>query len=110
MKLYHIRQTPDEALYSEIAFDSTYTKYLSGSITEKGNLQREKDAALGAEVSFFTDSVAWQQKVKVRSTDSVVLKGSLRYIVKSGDEFLNGEDAFYFFYSERKACINCCRC
>lgn len=106
MKLYHIRQTPDEALYSEIAFDSIYTKYLSGSITEKGKLQSEKDAALGSEVSFFTDSVAWQQEVRVKSTDSVVLKGSLRYMVKSGDEFLNGEDAFTFFIQKEKPAVS----
>ncbi len=48
LRLYHLQQTADEALYSEIAFDSAFLKYLTGSITEKGKLQTEKDAALDA--------------------------------------------------------------
>ncbi len=53
-------------------------------------------------VSFFTDSVEWQQMVKVRSTDSVVMKGNLRYMYKSGDQFLNGEEPFTFFLQKEK--------
>ena len=97
LRLFRLQQSPDDAVYSEIVFDSAFRKYLTGSITEKGRLQTEKDAALDASVSFYTDSVAWQQQVNVRSTDSVVLKGNLRYMYKSGDEFLNGEDRFTFF-------------
>ena len=105
LRLYHLQQTADEALYSEIAFDSAFLRYLTGSITEKGKLQKEKDAALDATVSFFTDSVEWQQMVKVRSTDSVVLKGNLRYMYKSGDQFLNGEEPFTFFLQKEKPAI-----
>ncbi|MGL6268432.1 MAG: protein-disulfide reductase DsbD family protein, partial [Chitinophagaceae bacterium] len=102
MRLYSLQQSKDDVLYSEISFDSTQTRYLTGSITEKGKLQSEKDAALDATVSFFTDSVEWEQQVKVLSADSVVLKGSLRYMYKSGDEFLNGEDPFTFFLQREK--------
>jgi thiol:disulfide interchange protein DsbD len=102
LRLFRLQQSKDDALYSEIAFDSIYHKYLTGSVTEKGKLQTEKDNALGADVSFFTDSVEWQQAVKVRSTDSVVLKGNLRFMYKSGDEFLNGEEPFTFFLQREK--------
>ena len=102
LRLYSLQQSKDDALYSEISFDSTQTQYLTGSITEKGKLQSEKEAALDASVSFFTDSVEWQQQVKVLSSDSVVLKGSLRYMYKSGDEFLNGEEPFTFFLQRGK--------
>ena len=102
VRLFRLQQSKDDALYSEIAFDSIYQKYLSGSITEKGKWQTEQDNALGVKVSFFTDSVEWQQAVKVRSTDSVVLKGNLRFMYKSGDEFLNGEEPFTFFLQKEK--------
>jgi thiol:disulfide interchange protein DsbD len=102
LRLFSLQQSKDDVLFSEIAFDSIYNKYLTGTITEKGKLQTEKDAALGATVSFFSDSVEWQQQVNVRSTDSVVIKGNLRYMYKAGDEFLNGEEPFTFFLQREK--------
>jgi thiol:disulfide interchange protein len=102
MRIFKLQETKEDALYSEIAFDSIFSRYLTDSITEKGKLQSEKDAALDATVSFFTDSVEWQQPVKVLSTDSVVLKGNVRYMIKLGDEFLNGEEPFTFFIQREK--------
>ena len=53
---------------------------------------------------FLSLPILWNgsSMVKVLSTDSVVLKGSLRYMYKSGDEFLNGEEPFTFFLQKEK--------
>ena len=55
-----------------ISFDSTIKKYLQDSIIETGNLQTEKEAALNnALINFYTDSLRWQQKIKLAAGDSI---------------------------------------
>src|SRR5690349_12293923 len=61
-KLYALQKTEADVLYSSIQFDTAFSKILAGSITESGKLEKEKDAAMGAEVAYFSDSVLWQQK------------------------------------------------
>ena len=74
-----------------------YSKYLNGTIVEKTEPKTEKDAILNAEVKYFTDSTLWQQKVKVNANDSVLLKGTISYMYKEGDEYKPGEEKFKFF-------------
>jgi thiol:disulfide interchange protein DsbD len=97
VKLYALQKSAEDALYSEISFDSASSMYLRDTAASKGQLMSEMDVALDAETSFFLDSVEWQRPVRVMSSDSIVLKGSIRYMYKSGDNFLNGEEAFSFF-------------
>jgi hypothetical protein len=97
IKLYAVQQSSADVVNSSISFDSVYTKYLNGTIIEKTDIKAEKDATLNAEVNYFTDSTLWQQKVKVNAGDSVVLKGTISYMFKEGDEYKPGEEKFKFF-------------
>jgi len=97
IKLYPLQKKTDDALYSSIAFDSSYTKYLSGTIEEKGNIHSEKDATVDATVNYFSDSAVWQQKLNVATTDSVVIKGTVSYLYKEGDEYKPAEESFKIF-------------
>jgi thiol:disulfide interchange protein len=97
IKLYALQKTEGDALFSTVAFDSSFAKYLSGSVLEKGNVQTQKDVTLNAEVQFVTDSVEWQQKVNVKQSDSIALKGTISYAYKKGDEYLSGEKAVKFY-------------
>jgi len=95
-RLYALASSPSEALYSELIFDSLSAVRLKGAPRVTGPLSRERDADLDAEVSFHTDSVVWQQSVRALRSDSLVIRGSLRYICKTGPSFVNGEESFRF--------------
>jgi cytochrome c biogenesis protein CcdA/thioredoxin-related protein len=97
VRLFALQKSDSDALYSTISFDSSYNKFLSGSINEKGNEMREKDATLDAMVSFFSDSVLWQQKINLPATDSLVVKGTINYMFQKGAEYLPEEKDFKFF-------------
>ncbi|WEK37751.1 MAG: thioredoxin family protein [Candidatus Pseudobacter hemicellulosilyticus] len=94
-KLYSITKVSDDALYSTVLFDTAVTSYLKDGVVEKGNIQSEKDATLdGLQVSFSTDSVEWQQKVTLPAGEQKAFEGKVNYLVKSGEEFKSGEEAF----------------
>jgi cytochrome c biogenesis protein CcdA/thioredoxin-related protein len=97
IKLFQLQQRAEDALYSEISFDSNNAALISRKPTEEGSLRSEVDPALQAEIGFYTDSVRWMQAIHVQAGDSTVVKGSLRYMYKSGEEFLNGEETFAFY-------------
>lgn len=97
IKLYAVQQITPDAISSSVVFDSVYNKYLLGAVIEKTDPKAEKDPTLNTEVRYFTDSTSWQQKVKVNATDSVLLKGTISYMYKEGDEYKPGEEKFKFF-------------
>ncbi len=97
IKLYALQKKQDDALYSTVSFDSAAEKYIKEPAAEIGTQHLENDASMNVAVSYFTDSVSWEQKVNVNSTDSVVLKGVLNYMYKKGEEYLPGEEEFKFF-------------
>lgn len=94
-RIYRLPEGQD-VLYSEIEFDSTSRAYLKGKPSSEVEPKQERDEALEAQTFFHPDSVRWFQDVRISSTDSVVLKGELRFMYKRGDEFLNGAEAFRF--------------
>jgi len=94
IKLYGLQQSADDVLYSSVSFDSAFNKYLSGVVEETGNKNTEKDLSVDANVSYYSDSVLWRQKISIKSTDSMVLKGVINYLYKKGDEYLPGERPF----------------
>jgi thiol:disulfide interchange protein DsbD len=102
IKLYGLQQTGDDALYSSITFDSSAKRFLAETVMEKGNKQSERDLSVNAVVHYFSDSVLWQQKVKVNAGDSLLLKGAVSYLYKKGEEYLPGEQAFKFFIEPAK--------
>lgn len=97
IKLYALQKNETDALYSSITFDSSFSKYLDGTVTEKGINKTEKDLTVDATVTYFTDSVLWQQKIKLPAADSLVVKGSVSYMYKQGDEYKPGEQSTKFF-------------
>jgi thiol:disulfide interchange protein DsbD len=97
IKLYALQKNDKDVLYSSIAFDSAFNRYLTGTINEKGTVHSEQDATAGAAVNFFSDSVLWQQKLQVSNNDSLLLKGTLSYLYKEGEEYKPGEENFKFF-------------
>ena len=96
MKLYGLNKSDADALYSSISFDSSVNKYLAGTVIENGASKSENDASINAVVTYYKDSVLWQQKVNAKNTDSLVLKGTVTYLYKKGEEYLPGEEKFKF--------------
>jgi cytochrome c biogenesis protein CcdA/thioredoxin-related protein len=94
VRLYGLQQSGNDVLFSSISFDSTSTKYLDGVVKEKGTKQTEKDLSVDASVSYFSDSVIWQQALLLNTTDSLILKGNINYFYKKGEEYIPGEHAF----------------
>jgi thiol:disulfide interchange protein DsbD len=93
VKLYAMQRADTDALYSNIIFDTTIARLFSGTVTEKGAKQSEKDASVNAAVNFFTDSVSWQQKIHLDPNDSLVAGVQVNYLYKKGEEYLPGEEA-----------------
>jgi len=99
VKLYALSKTDGDALYSSISFDSSASKYLAGEIVENGASNSENDTSVSAIVTYYQDSVLWQQKINAKNTDSLVLRGTVTYLYKKGEEYLPGEEKFKFAIS-----------
>jgi thiol:disulfide interchange protein DsbD len=97
IKLFSLHQSPKDALYSTIQFDTSVRKLLIGAVEQKGNEQSVKDAALQSEVHFFKDSVDWQQKILASLSDSFLVKGTVSYMTQKGDQYLPWEKEFKIF-------------
>ena len=92
------KQQADDVFISAVGFDSTSSKYLLENLLEQGNVQQAADAAAGgATIAYFADSVTWVQQLSITSNDSTVIKGSVTWLAKQGDSFVNGEEAFSVF-------------
>jgi len=86
-------------------FDSSIKKYLQDSIVETGNLQTKNEAALdNATIKFYTDSLKWQQKIKLNPGDSIRIVGSINYYYKKGESIEAAEKriSMQFSYNEQK--------
>ena len=94
IKLYGLQKAESDPLYSSLAFDSVVAKYAAGRPLEKGVARTEKDASVDAVVTYYTDSLIWQQKLNVNATDSLVVKGLVNYFYKRGEEYLPSERPF----------------
>ncbi|MDQ2752271.1 MAG: protein-disulfide reductase, partial [Bacteroidota bacterium] len=97
ISLYALHSANNDALYSTVQFDSAAQSFLLDSVTERGIIHTERDATVDAAVRFFSDSVIWNQKVKLPTSDSAVLKGTVTYLYKKGDEYVPGEKTFTFY-------------
>ncbi|WP_346238477.1 protein-disulfide reductase DsbD family protein [Niabella insulamsoli] len=94
ISFFGLQQTPEDAVFSQIVFDSAATKFLEGAIEEKGTAQTQTDPDLELPVRFFTDSVHWLQNLSIAEGDTAVIKGKLIYLYKSGTDFPSGEKDF----------------
>ena len=96
IRLYRLQQSENDVLYSEIAFDSASAKRIREKAAAKGALKSERDPSLDAVTEYYADSVSWTLPASVDAGDSVVMKGILRYMYKSGEQFLSAEEPFRF--------------
>jgi thiol:disulfide interchange protein len=96
-KLFALQKKEEDVLFSTIAFDSSASKYLSGTVAEKGTKKSELDVNTQANVEYFSDSVVWEQKINANEADSFLVKGTVNYLFAKGDEYVPGEQAFKFF-------------
>ena len=99
IKLYGLQKRDGDALYSTIEFDSAASKYLSGKLIETGKTLSENDPSINAVVSYYGDSVLWQQKIKAKRSDIFVLRGSVACFLKQGENYLPVEEKFKFSIS-----------
>ena len=93
-KLYALQKPDNNELYSTVSFDSLSNNYLAGEVSEKGVLRSEKDPSINATVCYYSDSVLWQQNIKLGLADSLQVKGTVNYLYKKGEEYLPGEKEF----------------
>ncbi len=97
IELFSLQKSPDDPLYSNINFDSSDKHLQLDSLIAKGTEHNEYDSLVQARVRFFSDSVEWMQKVKASVSDSFLLKGTITYMYKNGENYLPAEEAFKFF-------------
>ncbi len=91
------KKDPAEAFASVIHLDTAKTgrfTRLQDSVTEIGQLQSVNDAAIGSALHYFNDSVRFELPLHIASTDSAVVKGSIDWLAKKGDEYPSGNEAF----------------
>lgn len=104
-QLYSVKKFSDDApIHTQINFDSSANFFLKDSLIEKGSAQQIAEADFNnATVSFFSDSVEWQQKLQLQS-DSILVKGKIAYFLKSNGSFNNYEEPFSIkVYKQQKA-------
>lgn len=89
--LFAIQKKTDDVVFSQVNFDSSVSKYLSGPIVEKGQVQQQNDPTLSVPVSYVTDSIQWEQNMKIPDTDTVLIKGLVNIMFKDGNEYPSTE-------------------
>lgn len=87
ISIYALQKNPDDVIFSQVNFDSSVTKYLAGKTAEKGKVQQVNDPVFSANVYFTADSIQWVQNLKIPETDTVVVRGSVNLLYKTGDEY-----------------------
>ena len=76
-----------------INFDSSIIKYLKDSLIETGSIKTVSAPELNnAVIKFYTDTVLWQQKIKLLAGDSIRIKGRVNYYYKKGESIESGEE------------------
>ena len=103
VRLFSVAKVSDTVPYSSVRFDTAASRYLDGTIGEKGVKHVEEDPIVNQQVTYFTDSVEWTQRVKVSAGDSVLLKGTVDYFYKLGDEYTPGAEPFRFFIQKESS-------
>ena len=88
-------QNTDDAFISQLNLDSNSVKFLSASnIEESSNIHLLKDAATSSTFHGYTDSASFTYLLKIKRSDTAVIKGSFSWLGKQSDEFPSGEEKF----------------
>lgn len=85
----------DAPIHTQIRFDSSAAYSIKDTLLENGNAQITTEPDFdNATVTFFSDSVEWQQKLQLPGTDSALIRGTIAYFVKADGSFNNYEEPF----------------
>lgn len=85
----------DVPLNTQIHFDSSAAFLLKDSLVEKGTPRQRRAADFdNAVLTVFTDSVEWQQKLQLQTTDSTFVKGTIAFFVKTDSSNTYYEEPF----------------
>lgn len=98
MQIVSIKKLPDSApVNTQIKFDSSAGFLVKDSLQEHGVAQRVNEADFNnTAITYYSDSVEWQQALQLKSTDSVTVKGTVAYFTKAAGSFNNYEELFSF--------------
>jgi cytochrome c biogenesis protein CcdA/thioredoxin-related protein len=89
------RKVGDNVFVTSVVFDTTGKHLIKDSLIEIGNIKTSSDAATGGlAVGYFTDSVEWRQPLSISNNDSGLIKGSVVWLARKGENFINGEENF----------------
>ncbi len=97
IELFGFQRSIADPLYSSVHFDSTSSHLLADSLVTKTSEYDVYDSLVEGHVHYFLDSAVWQQKVKAGIADSFLLKGTVSYMFKKGEQYLPAEQEFKFF-------------
>lgn len=97
IKLFALQQSPEDLVYSSIAYDSSIVDRIIGAPKVEGNPQKEKDPILESEIQYFTDSVTWSQPIRASLSDSFLVLGKVNYMYKEGENFPASTEKFEEF-------------
>ena len=93
----------DVPVNTVINFDSAIIKYLNDSTLESGSAKTAAEPALNnATIKFYTDTVAWRQKIKLAEGDSIRIKGTINYYYKKGESVESGEEPISMQFQYKK--------
>lgn len=96
-RLYALQSNENGTLYTSIAFDTLLANSIKSPTIESGKKITERDTALGNIVQYFTDTVLWQQKIQLSSSDSAVIKGNITCMYKQQDEYATLDKPIKYF-------------
>ncbi len=105
VKLYALQQSEDDVLFSSIVYDSASQRYVSGKPAANQSASKENDPTLQADVQYYTDSVTWLQTIKAKASDSFLLKGTINYMYKKGDQYIPVEEDLKVFVLPTKEAV-----
>lgn len=104
VQLFSVQKISDDLpVNTSFIFDSAIVKYLKDSILETGTVKMAPESGLNnAVIRFYTDTVEWQQKIKLSVGDSIRVKGKINFYYKKGESIESGEEAvsMQFQYKE----------
>lgn len=85
-----------------IAFSKNPLVTLQGKVREEGKMEQEFDPNFNSVLKFYSNKVDFVQKVKVRSSASTVVKGTITYMVCNDKKCLPPKEVPFSFKLQGK--------
>jgi thiol:disulfide interchange protein len=105
VQLFSVQKIADDLpVNTSIAFDSAIKIFLKDSVKETGALKTAAEAAVNnIAIKYYTDSVEWVQKIKLKEGDSIRITGNINYYYKKGESVESGEQRISMQFQYNKA-------